>query len=38
MQKEFIEWLRTKMISCWDLNLRKFDTDLIRATHLIRCE
>jgi hypothetical protein len=37
-KKEFIEWLRTKMISCWDTNIRKFDKDLIRATHLIRCE
>ncbi|KKL97101.1 hypothetical protein LCGC14_1837860 [marine sediment metagenome] len=26
------------MISCWDTNAKKFDTDLIRATHLIRCE
>ena len=37
-KKKFIEWLRTKMISCWDTNLRQFDTDLIKATHLIRCE
>jgi hypothetical protein len=37
-RKKFIEWLRTKMISCWDTNAKKFDTDLIRATHLIRCE
>ena len=37
-KKRFIEWLRTKMITCWDTNLKKFDTDLIRATHLIRCE
>lgn len=37
-RKEFIIWLRTKMISCWDTNIRKFDKDLIRATHLIRCE
>lgn len=37
-RKEFIIWLRTKMISCWDTNIRKFDNDLIKATHLIRCE
>jgi hypothetical protein len=37
-QKKFMEWLRTKMITCWDTNAKKFDTDLIRATHLIRCE
>ncbi len=37
-KKKFMEWLRTKMINCWDLNLKKFDTGLIRATHLIRCE
>ena len=37
-RKEFMLWLRTKMISCWDTNIRKFDKDLIRATHLIRCE
>jgi len=37
-KKKFIEWLRTKMISCWDTNVKKFDTDLIKGTHLIRCE
>lgn len=37
-KRKFMEWLRTKMITCWDTNLKKFDTDLIRATHLIRCE
>ncbi len=37
-KRKFIEWLRTKMISCWDTNAKKFDTDLIRGTHLIRCE
>lgn len=37
-RKCFIEWLRTKMISCWDTNAKKFDTELIRATHLIRAE
>ena len=37
-RRKFMEWLRTKMITCWDTNLRKFDTDLIRGTHLIRCE
>lgn len=37
-KRKFIEWLRAKMISCWDTNAKKFDTDLIRATHLIRAE
>lgn len=37
-QKKFIEWLRAKMISCWDTNAKKFDSDLIRPTHLIRAE
>lgn len=37
-KKKFIEWLRTKMITCWDTNAKKFDKDLIKGTHLIRCE
>ena len=37
-KRRFMEWLRTKMITCWDTDLRKFDTDLIKNTHLIRCE
>ena len=37
-RKRFIEWLRAKMITCWDTNIRKFDKDLIKSTHLIRCE
>ena len=37
-RKGFIEWLRTKMIACWDTNIRKFDKDLIKSTHLIRAE
>jgi len=37
-KQDFIIWLRTKMISCWDTKIREFDTDLIKATHLIRCE
>ena len=37
-KRKFMEWLRTKMITCWDTKAKKFDTDLIRATHLIRCE
>lgn len=37
-KKKFIEWLRTKMITCWDTNAKKFDKDLIGGTHLIRCE
>ncbi|HED06179.1 MAG TPA: hypothetical protein ENI61_05795 [Ignavibacteria bacterium] len=34
----FMKWLREKMISCWNTNAKKFDTDLIRQNHLIRCE
>jgi len=37
-RKSFITWLREKMIMCWDTQLKKFDTDLIKDTHLIRCE
>ncbi len=37
-KRKFMEWLRAKMISCWDTNAKKFDTDLIKGTHLIRCE
>jgi hypothetical protein len=37
-KKKFMEWLRMKMISCWDMKARDFDEDLIRATHLIRAE
>ncbi len=34
----FMEWLRTKMINCWDTGVRKFDAELVRASHLIRAE
>jgi len=37
-KKDFIIWLRTEMISCFGTNIREFDKDLIKATHLIRCE
>jgi len=37
-KQDFIIWLRTKMINCWDTKVREFDKDLIKATHLIRCE
>lgn len=37
-KKVFITWLRKLMISGWNTNIREFDTDLIRASHLIRCE
>jgi len=37
-QKKFMEWLRTKLISCWDTDARRFDKDLVRDSHLIRCE
>ena len=35
---KFMEWLRSKMISCWDIKAREFDEELIRASHLIRAE
>jgi len=37
-KKDFILWLRAKMVSCWNTNAREFDSDLINATHLIRSE
>lgn len=37
-KKKFMEWLRTKIISCWDMRCREFDEELIRSSHLIRCE
>jgi len=37
-QKKFIDWLRKKMISCWDTRAVEFDENLIRASHLIRAE
>ena len=36
--KKFIEWLRAKIISFWDMEVREFDKDLIKSTHLIRSE
>jgi len=35
---DFISWLRTQMITCWETKVRDFDEELIRASHLIRCE
>lgn len=37
-KKKFIIWLRTLMINCWDTHAKTFDSDLINASHLIRCE
>ena len=37
-RNDFMRWLRAKIISCWDLGVREFDKDLVKATHLIRCE
>jgi hypothetical protein len=37
-RSDFMTWIRAKIISCWDTNTRKFDRDMIRASHLIRCE
>lgn len=36
--ESFIVWMREQMITCWGLNIREFDKDLIRSTHLIRSE
>lgn len=38
LKRDFIKWLRAKMITCWDTEAREFDKNLIRASHLIRCE
>jgi len=35
---KFMEWLRTKIINCWDTKAKQFDENLIRASHLIRSE
>ena len=37
-KKKFMKWLRELMIKGWNTGVREFDTDLIRATHLIRSE
>lgn len=37
-KKVFILWLRELMINCWDTKAREFDRDLIKSSHLIRCE
>jgi len=37
-KQNFILWLRKHMISCFGTEIREFDKDLIKATHLIRCE
>jgi len=34
----FMQWLREKIISCWGLELRKFDAELVGQGHLIRSE
>jgi len=36
--RKFMEWLRGKMINCWDTQAKKFDEGFIKATHLIRSE
>jgi len=38
LKKSFIEWLRAKLITCWDTQAKEFDTQLIHSTHLIRSE
>jgi hypothetical protein len=37
-KKKFMEWLRTLMVNCWGVKARQFDEQLIKASHLIRCE
>lgn len=37
-REAFMKWLREKMITCWDLNVKKFDIALIKSSHLIRAE
>ncbi len=37
-EKKFMEWLREKMINCWDTKAEEFDKELIKSTHLIRAE
>jgi hypothetical protein len=36
--KKFIEWLRIQIISCFGTEVRKFDSNLVKDTHLIRAE
>lgn len=36
--RRFMEWLRRLMINCWGVKVRSFDEQLIKGTHLIRCE
>ncbi len=37
-KRRFMEWLRAKIISMWDLNIKQFDDSLVKSTHLIRSE
>lgn len=37
-KKNFMDWLRKKIINCWDIKARTFDEDLVHASHLIRAE
>ncbi len=37
-RNSFMQWLRTKMVNCWDTKARQFDSDLVKASHLIRTE
>lgn len=36
--KHFIKFIREKLITCWGMNQREFDSGLIQGTHLIRSE
>jgi len=36
--KHFIKFLRERLITCWGMNEREFDSGLIQGTHLIRSE
>lgn len=35
---KFMEWLRERVISCWGTELKEFDKELVRSSHLIRSE
>ena len=37
-RQQFMEWLRALMIRAWDTNVRTFDPQFIKASHLVRAE
>lgn len=36
--RRFMEWFRQLLITCWGVEIREFDKQLIKSSHLIRCE